>query len=518
MRQLKNVNLVSPGFRGLNLSREHSVIDQSYATDATNAMIDNAGRLAARSGYSTLTTTPIAGTPAVQSMIEFRQSDGFKQVIFSYDGGISNDMVDPLAGDLSGAVDVADGNWWFQNFRDTCIGFQDGQRPITYNGSGTFAPVVENSGTAPHGRVGAALYGRVWGVDSDGKTIKYSALLDETRWDVADGGGSLDMTTVWTEGTDTITAIAGFNGSLVVFGHKHIIFWLDAGDSELGINPQDMYVNDVVTGTGCIGQETIQPLGETDMFYVSDNGVQSLVRVTQSTSNPVNTLSAPIRSQLLSYVNGAVPNTVRSAYSAKYGLYLLTFPAVSDSTSGLTYAFDTKFPYEDPLTGVRLNIITTWTLAPTAWCAKQNGTLLGGLGDGIIEYGGSTLDDGETFRFIYQSPWLDFGEDFADRVKLMKRLGAIIYVQGATQVIYSWGTDFSEDKTQVSKEYAADGLAEWGIAEFDIAEFSGGLNLQIIKLAARARGQYFRLGVEAVIDGEFAIQQLELFTKIGRLA
>lgn len=518
--QIQPVDLVAPGFLGLNFSQASNLLSPQFATRAQNAVIDNAGRLAARSGFSDLTTTDIGGNPAIRSIWERRTGTGGTQTILSWDGGISNSVTNPAGSDISGAVTDADGRWWFQNFNELTIGFQDGLGPISYNGTGSFATIVASSGTLPtsHRGIGLCAFGRVWMLDSDGQTIRYSALLDETAWGGADSG-SIDMSSVWSDGMDEVTAIVAFNGQLVVFGNRHIVFWLDGKGAALGLNPTDIYVNDQVTGTGCLTQWSIQAVGESDLVYVSANGVQSIKRVINAAANPLTDLSKKVRNNLVTTLQNVTDfDTLRSVYSPLHGFYLLTIPdQAAPQITGITYCLDQRFKYQDEA-GDALSIVTTWTLAPTAWHFFDNFQLLLGGTYGVGLYGGATTDNGSTFRFIYQSPWLDLGEDFADRLKILKRIGAILFVKNNTSIIFKWSVDFDDTFKTIVRSVNSDSAAEWGVGEWGVMEWSGGLTLRIIKVPARDTGQYFRLGIEADVNGEFALQQLELFTKIGRLA
>ena len=518
--QLQPVNLVAPGFLGLNFSQASNLLSPRFATLAQNCVIDSAGRLAARQGFSDLTTTNISGTPTIKSLFEYRTGTGTPVTLVAWDGGIADDVVDPAANDISGSVTDADGRWWFQNFNEKVIGFQDGQKPVVYTGTGNFATVVESSGTAPtsHRGIGLTAFGRVWALDADGQTIKYSGLLDETNWGGV-GAGNIDMSSVWSDGMDEVTAIAAFNGQLVVFGTRHIVFWFDGKGSVLGLNPDDIFVNDEVTGTGCLTQWSIQPVGETDMLYLSPNGVQSIQRVVNAAANPIISLTKKVRNNLISTLKNITDyDTIRSAYSPLFGFYLLTIPEqTSPQVTGITFCLDQRFRYQDEEQDT-LSIVTTWTLAPTAWLAKDNFEINLGVTEGVGLYGGATTDNGSTFRYIFQSPWLDLGEDFADRIKILKRIGTILFVKNNTNIIFKWNTDFDDGFKSITRAVDADASAEWGAGEWGAMEWSGGLTLRILKVPARARGQYFRLSIEAEVNGEFALQQLELFAKIGRLA
>lgn len=48
------ITFPSPGFLGLNKEKEQSVLTPEWATEAQNAVVDSAGRLAARKGYTDL--------------------------------------------------------------------------------------------------------------------------------------------------------------------------------------------------------------------------------------------------------------------------------------------------------------------------------------------------------------------------------------------------------------------------------------------------------------------------------
>src|SRR5688572_16808163 len=103
-KQIQPVDLVAPGFRGLNLVQSGSLLPPAYATIATNCIIDASGRLAARSGLTNVTTTPITGDDTVRTLFEYAMIDGTYETIVAWDGGIANDLADPSGNDISGAV------------------------------------------------------------------------------------------------------------------------------------------------------------------------------------------------------------------------------------------------------------------------------------------------------------------------------------------------------------------------------------------------------------------------------
>jgi hypothetical protein len=506
-QQLTKLDLVTPGFRGLNFEQAGSLLPPQFATQAEDCIIDEAGRLAVRQGYSDVTTTDITSNPAIEAIHEYVDNSGSTEIIVAWDGGIANDVADPEGNDISGSVTDTSGRWNFANFNDKCIGFQAGQKPIVYNGTGNFAAISESSGTAPSGGIGTAAFGRVWCVDSDLQTVQYSGLLDETDWNTVGDSGSIDMSNVWTDGTDVVTAIAAFNGALVVFGRRHIVFWVDGQGSALGLDPDQIYVADVITGTGCVSELTVKAVGETDLYFLSDNGVQSLSRVIQERSNPVTNLTGLVRSVLLSDLNEETFANIRAVYDAFRGFYLLSLPGAER-----TWCIDTRAVGQDGS-----GVVTTWTLAPTALCATRDNKLYFGGTYGVGLYGGFS-DAGTDIRFRYRSPWLDLGEDVGNRTKLLKRIQAILTLGSSTDVLFRWWTNFKDVGRSDTVSVTVSSSAEWGVGEFSIAEFSGSAGLNILKTPARDRGQYYRIGIEASVSGNFAVSQAELAVKIGRLA
>lgn len=510
--QLFPIDIVSPGTRGINYQQQSSLLHPQWATRADNAVIDSSGRLAARRGWSNLTTTPVTSTPNIETLFEYIQEDGTKEMILAWDGGISNSTDDPEGSDISGAVTDTSGTWWFQNFNDKVLGFQDGQKPIVRT-SGNFATVSESGGTAPTSAGGVALcaYGRVWALDSDYQTIKYSALLDEAEW-----AGSIDMSNVWTNGTDQVTAIIAFNGRFIVFGRNHIVIWEDGSGDQLGVDPTALVVRDIIAGTGCESQWSIQFLGESDVVFVSKHGIQTLSRVIQEKSNPLEILTHMVQTEFLIDLSGTPDKTsIRSVINPNTGQYLVTFPIM-----GRTWCLHYNRPFRTEGENAELYPITVWDLAPTAlvWRTATSYVLIGDAGV-VGRYAGADTDNGVGFVFDYESPYFALDEQLANRLKILKRMGSILWTLTETSVNFKWDFDFKGNFTRKAKTFANSGSASyWGEALWGVGEFAGALALRIFKFPAAGSGQYIKIGLSATVTGQFAIQQLELFPKIGRLA
>jgi hypothetical protein len=522
--QVLPITTASPGRLGLNLQQSQTVLPPEWATEAANAVIDFSGRIAARSPLNNITGTPVAGNPPIKTIFEHLSALGTtNQTIIAWDGGISNNLVNPSAGLISGTAPVSNGTWYFRNFIDASgnnkvIGFQPGQKIIVRNGAGNFATVVETAGTAPTGGVGTVAYGRVWQVAADGHTIMYCSLLDETKWGSGHGdAGQFDMANVWPQGTDTITAITAYNHTLIIFGTRQIVFLASPNASALGLDVTTLGVIDVIEGTGCYSQFTVQAIGDTDLVWLSQYGVQSMQRLMVQRSRPTTQLSKYVRDAILAQLTAETPQspaTVKSAYSPTQGFYALSF-----ANSKYTWVFDLRFTWQDQ-EGDTICPVTRWTVGPTALfeTVERNFYLSSLLGGAVAQYQLGT-ENGGTFNFQFSTPWMDLGSEYAVRLKALKRLGGIILSVGSVNVTFTYCTDFSPNCIAAGVVTSASGgSSEWGIAEWGIDEWSGGLLLQLLRVPAYTTGQYFQLSITASVTGQFAVQTSELVAKLGRIA
>lgn len=575
--QLQPLDLVTPGFRGVNTVQSGALLDPAYCVSATNAVIDTSGRLSARFGVSTQTTTPITanftftGTLAlgaitgalsaawtlqtgnfqttfsngqiitvaylqgstaatwttpltsgataaitltlpILSSFEYAQGNQIYTEILAWPGGISNNLANPAGNNLAGSVNVNNGQWYFQNFNNKVIGFQAGQGPIVWTGTGNFASVVASQGSVVTGGVGCCAFGRVWQVGSDGQTISYSGLLDETDWGSA-SSGIIDMHTIWSAGTDTVTAIVAYNAALVVFGTNHIVFFTDGRGSMLGIDPTQAYVFDMLLSTGAYSQWTVQQIGEGDLLFLGPNGVQSLSNLENARSFPMSNYTKYIRDTLLAQVSGETTATIRSSYNNQLGQYYLSLP-----NSGQIWCLDVRRCYLDEIQDT-CAVCTNWTMTVTAMhSTAANLTYLARTPGTIGIYSGNN-DEGAQYAFDYLSAWLNLGEEVAQKIKMLKRFEAIIFSGGSAAITFNWNTDFGNAVNTATLSIASTGAAsQYGIGQYGIAEYGGGSSLSLLKYDARARGQYYQIGVSATVTTLFSIQQIQLAVKIGRIA
>ena len=535
MANVVPLDIVAPGAKGLNTEHANVLLEPAWATVALNAVVNRSGRIAARRGWLNQTTTAIAATPTIDTIFEYLDQQGASVIISCAGNKIYKNLTDftDAGNDITSSTTPSGDHWKFINFNGKVLGFQRGEVPIARS-SGDFAD-ASYTGTGPDGNTALAAFGRVWAADADLQTVRYSVLLDDTDYSTGNGGGILNMSSVWTNGMDEIVAIAAIGSNLVVFGKNHIVMWADGSGSELGIDPTALEVVDTIEGTGCIARDSVQNTGEGDLIFLSRHGVQSLGRVIQMKSNPVDTLSRNVRTELAgtiatNRVADAQLDRVRSTHSSEEGLYILNFPSTDEQ-----WVFDTNHPFADD-EGREVLPITQWILGGSiaGLCTTVDGKTYFGSAGVIGRYQGQD-DNGVAYQFEYTSGWLDFGE-YNHKLKMLKELIASVTVGTAT-VSWNWEFDFSGTTLTRSVAYQGGGVSEFNIAEFSDgggagigytvpsigaasgeAEFSGSLVLTRKLIAAHGEGQFLRLGASASINGsDFIIQHMSLAPKIGRM-
>jgi hypothetical protein len=512
---LQHIPLTVPGFLGLNTQAASGLLGPEWATKLNNSVFDNNNRIAARRGWQTATATPLPGGAQFNQVIEYLTTTGTLELI-----GIADD--DALYrstnngstwSDVTGTATVSDNNMLLVNFRDRVIGFQDGASPVVYAGT-SFADLTDG-GSEPQGAQAVSAFGRLWAAGSDGVTLHYSALLDETDWS-GDDAGTFSLQNVW-QGFDQITAIAEFNGTLAVFGRENIVIYTDGSGSATGLNPLEAYVVDTISGMGCIARDSVVGV-KGDLWFLSREGLQSLNRNLEQKSNPLDSLSRNIQDTFIAEINAPTTDLtkIRAAYSPEDRFFLISFPSGTTTENGRAYAFDTRGRLEDG----SVRVMGVWTnLVPRAMVKRRNNDLVIALTNVPGEVGlyAGNDDDGDSYLWEYESGWLDLTQQ--SYILLPKRVDGLFFLAQNTTVDIRWAFDFSD--TFRSRQVIFTGIAdfaEFNLAEFNIAEFGGGTALRETRVSGAGSGEFIKLGVTATVSsGAVALQQLDLFAKIGRL-
>ena len=512
-KPLQSYSLSAPGFYGLNTEDSPLDLGAGFALVATNCILDQYGRIGARKGYTRVNSSSgNLGANDVGVIHELVQNDGTLTVLFAGNNklfklGASNVVTELTYGGGGTAPTITASNWQCASLNGIAYFFQTGHDPLIYDPAvsiTTFRRVSEKSGyagTVPLANIAISAFGRLWvaNTSSDKVTVTFSDLIAGHVWS---GGtsGSLDVSRVWPNGADEVMGLAAHNDFLFIFGKRQILVYSGAS------TPASLVLSDTVGSIGCIARDTIQSVGS-DVIFLSDSGVRSLMRTIQEKSAPLRDLSKNVRFDLNSSLLGETLANLKSVYSEKEAFYLLVLPATFQ-----VYCFDTKQSLQDGASRV-----TKWdSIAPTALRSLRNGDLYIGKNGFIGKYGGY-IDDTTTYRFAYYTNNADLGNP--NQISVLKTISAIV-IGGSNQFLtINWGFDYSGAyqaqniyiPTQVSYEY--------GVAEYNVAEYTSGIPIKTLRANASGAGKIVQTGYETTINGtQLSLQKIEIQAKDGKMA
>ena len=394
---LQSYSLSAPGFNGLNTEDSPLDLGSGFALVATNVILDQYGRIGARKGWTRVNSSSGAlGANDVGVIHELVQNDGTLTVLFAGNNkifklGAANVVTELTYGGGGSAPTITASNWQCASLNGIAYFFQTGHDPLIYDpavSTTTYRRVSEKSGyvaTVPQANIAISAFGRLWvaNTSTDKVTISFSDLIAGHVW----GGGTsgtLDVSRVWPNGADEVMGLAAHNDFLFIFGKKQILVYSGAS------TPASLVLSDTVGSIGCIARDTIQSIG-TDVVFLSDSGVRSLMRTIQEKSAPLRDLSKNVRFDLESSLAGETLANIKSVYSEKNAFYLLVLPGTFQ-----VYCFDTKQSLQDGASRV-----TKWdNISPTSLRSLRNGDLYIGKNGYIGKYGGY-IDDTLSYRFLY---------------------------------------------------------------------------------------------------------------------
>lgn len=512
---LQTITVRAPGLKGLQTENSTSVTDPSAARIARNIVFDKTGRMASRKGKSVLSSSALTGTPDIESMHMLDTSSGNK-LIFSCTVSGSEKIYETASPfstntDVTGALTPAGNNWQFQNFNDQTVAAQSGETMIyKTHGGASFAAITAASGSVPTGNCVHSAFGRLWaqkGVSStDQATVAYCALLDETHWSTGAGEiNALGTANAVATGYDEMVAISSISDFLVVFFENSIIIYGSPDD------PTNMTINRVIQGIGCLERDSVQQIGD-DLVFLTRAGVRSLKQTIKSDDNTeLHDLSAALRGDLLDDVTSS-SSPIKSAWYPDEAIYLLK----ADSN---IWVMDVHQFKEQTTTELLDPTKYRWTLFPsTGWdsFAYHEGTLYIGDAGEVCKYDGYQ-DDGASYDCEWMSMYFDYE---STRNKIMKNFKALVEGAYNQQFVFKWAFDFGKNTGTAAKSIpAAADLAEYGSAEYNIAEWSGGFDINILRVHGSRNGQFLSFGFTATVDGSaIFIEEMAVTVKQGREA
>lgn len=380
----------------------------------------------------------------------------------------------------------------------------DTTSPHTHEGSYGLQRLAD-VGTLPAGHtestfkpnIALAAFGRVWYADiaNDRQTVYFS---DLNAGQTLSGGssGSLNIADIVPSG-DPIIALAAHNGFLVILCKNNIVTYRNADDIAT------IVLEDLIKGIGCIARDSVVGTG-TDLVFLSNGGVRSLLRTIQEKSAPIRDISTNVRDDLMLLIDAETSKQVKAAYYERDAFYLISFP-----TSEVCYCFDARGVLENGAARA-----TMWRLSVTALCATVSRSLYLGKAGYIGNYTGY-LDNSNAYRMMYYTNWFDVGS--ATTEKILKKVGITFIGGRGVNVAIKWAFDYSESYQSTTYTLANPSVAEYGIAEYGIAEYTSGIVFDNSTTQLGGTGRLIQLGVEVMINGsELSVQKLDCYVKQGR--
>ena len=514
---IKTFSVQAPGFFGLNTQDSPLTLEAGYASIATNCVIDQYGRIGARKGFSRVNASSgNLGANDIKVIHELVQLDGTLTVLFAGNNKLfklssTNTVTELTYGGGGTAPTITASNWQCASLNGITFFFQSGFDPLIYDpavSTTTFRRVSEKTGytgTVPLGNIVISAFGRLWVADTtaDNVTISFSDLLAGHNW-TAGTSGTLDVSRVWANGADQIMGLGAHNNFLVIFGKRQILVYSGA------TTPSTMSLSDTIGNIGCLSRDSIVSTGS-DIVFLSNSGVRSLLRTIQEKSAPLRDLSKNVRNDLMTYVESETLANIKAVYSEVNAFYLLTLPVAKQ-----VYVFDTKAQLQDGSARV-----TTWdSIEPTALLAKRNGDLLIGKNGYVGKYG-TYLDHASTYRFQYYTNYADLGD--ANVTSILKKISVVVI--GGTNQIFTikWSYDFSGQYYASQATIPISSVAEYGIAEYGangipVAYYSTGIQIGTLHGQASGYGKTVQTAYEVEINGSaISIQKIEIQAKNGKL-
>jgi hypothetical protein len=513
-QQIQTFSITAPGFYGLNTQDSSLDLASGFALTAVNCVIDQYGRVGARKGWikkhsvnadlGTANVTAI-GQLVVDSGAEYIVAAGNNK-LFKLVGSTLSELT---YGGGGTAPTITASNWQIVTLNECLYLFQIGHDPLVFDpavSTTTYRRISEKSGyagTVPQANIAISAYGRLWVAESTTeKTVVYwSDILSGHIW-TGGSTGSIDVSSVWPNGADNVTGLASHNGFLFIFGKNNILVYAGAQDV---LSAGVFRISDSMTGIGCIARDSIQNTGS-DVIFLSDTGVRSVLRTIQEKSAPFRDLSKNVRNDLMNAVQGEVASNIKSVYSPFESFYLLSLPSIKE-----VYCFDMKATLQDGSARV-----TIWdSIEPKSFCYLRDKSLLIGKAGYIGQYSGHQ-DDGNAYRFQYFTNHTDLGTPSVSSV--LKKLSVLV-IGGSNQFLtMKWGYDFRENYYSQNVNIPAQGIAEYGVSEYNIGQYADGINLQTLVAYPTGSGKVIQTGYEADINGaSLSIQKIEIQAKNGKI-
>ena len=507
--KMLTTSISAPGFQGLNTQDSSVTLEAGFATVANNCVIDKFGRIGARKGWTPKhSSNADLSTADVKAIGELIDTSGNSYIIAAGNGKLfklSGSTLTALTyGGGGTAPTITANNWQMAPLNGCLFLYQAGHDPLVFDpavSTTQYRRVSEKTGylgTVQQANCVISAYGRTWSANTnvDKNTVQFSDLLSGHVLNTGTSG-TLNVSQVWPAGADEIMALSTHNNFLIIFGRRQILVYSNASD------PFNITLSDTITGTGCMSRDSVVKTGS-DIIFLSESGVKSLMRTIQEKSAPLRDLSANVRDDLVTEILSETPEDIRAVYSDKDAFYLLSLPERQ-----LVYCFDTRTTLQNGA-----NRVTTWDgLVPTALFHTRDKELLVGKPGYIGKYD-TYLDNASSYTMRYYTNYFDFGSPTV--IKIMKKVGVTVIGGQGYPVVLKFGFDYSDILNSRQFNLANASVAEYNIAEYALAEYGGSaFDNKLINIGGA--GKVIQLGFETTVNQKpVSIQKLDVYVKTGK--
>lgn len=215
-----------------------------------------------------------------------------------------------------------------------------------------------------------------------GSLMHFSEIDDPTDLNNTANAGFIDLANNAT-GSERLNSIANYNNNLAVFSERTVQVWF------VDVDPASNQLLQVLNNTGAISPQSVQEIGDSDVFYLSESGIRSLRARDSSNAAFASDIGNPIDTLVLKELNENRLQAIDSkgVLEPRDGRYMLAigariyvfsfFPASKVSAWSI---------YEPGFT------VTDWAIVGRyLYCRADNGKLylLGGLSG--VEYDSSVV-------------------------------------------------------------------------------------------------------------------------------
>lgn len=327
-----------------------------------------------------------------------------------------------------------------------------------------------------------AAYGRIWCADDQTTgnryTVWWSKLLTGHDFGAGGDAGNIDLTNAWPGGQDSIVAIVGAFGRIIILGRNSILLYTLPSDND----PASMTLTDTVSNTGCVARDSVV-VTDDGIYFLSDNGIYRINRLAQVTS----LITLPLMSRLcnddvLAAIAAETPALIRGGYYPAEGVYTLSFP-----TSNKTYALHTRRLIPE----LNVPAFTTWTnvgMPFRGFCYDKGGLWYCAGTNGVYKYTGYTPDGSNSvYSFDYYSPWINFGDE--GKLKHNKVADMVLSAASGQAGTFRWQADYLTGTTR-SETFSC-----------DATEFAENPGVGTVRIQTGGTGRTFRYGFRFTING-----------------